>query len=280
MLIERGPTRRLGTDHDAWLRFGEEPKQAGTWAGRRLLWMRDKPAFELSFWCGTCQFIFRRLEGANEGSSVDDLSQRLTEGLTALAPDVMDRFGAMLPAGDYLPLLIEVAPRLIMPVQAGDYFSHEQVETWGVDAFWGLPEYPRTPYYRTFETVVDSDAHLFEFVVPMVPPTWNDRSRVAALAAHLRTSSAATAVAVSILDVCQPATARPDGDDYAHWALTHFLLDGHHKMEAASAEGLPLRLLSLLSIDASLASPDLVTRIPDLRNRALATRRTVAQSGG
>jgi len=234
--------------------------------------MRDKPAFELSFWCGTCSFIFRRLDGANEGSSVDDLSERMTQGLAGLDTDVIDTFGDMLPAGDYLPMLIEVAPRLVKPVEEGDYFSHEQVATWGVDGFWGLPEYPRTPYYRTFETAVGPDAHSYEFVVPMVPPTWNDRSRVEAFAAHLRTSATPTAVAVSILDVCQPANARPDGDYYAHWALTHFLLDGHHKMEAAARVGMPLRLLSLLSVEASLAPPESVLRVPDLRNRARTSR--------
>jgi hypothetical protein len=233
--------------------------------------MRDNPAFELSFWCGTCPFTFRRLEGATEGGSVDDLSELMAQGLDGLAPDVIQRFGDLLPSGDFLPMLMEVAPRLVMPVTAGDYFSNEQVETWGVDGFWGLPEYPHTPYYRTFETPVDSGAHLYEFVVPMVPPTWNDRARVAAFITNLSTS--ATAVAVSILDVCQPADSTPGSDYYAHWCLTHFLLDGHHKMEGAATAGRPIRLLSLLSIDSSLATPDLVGRIPDLRNRVPASRR-------
>ncbi|MEV0457806.1 hypothetical protein [Catellatospora methionotrophica] len=48
-------------------------------------------------------------------------------------------------------------------------------------------------------------------------------------------------------------------------ALAHFLLDGHHKMQAAAEAGRPLRLLSLLSVDAGLALPDQVARIPGLR---------------
>lgn len=77
-----------------------------------------------------------------------------------------------------MPMLLRVTPRLVTPVAEGDYFAHEQVATWGIDSFWGLPENPRTPYYRTFETPVTSSAHLYEFVVPMVPPTWDDRTRV------------------------------------------------------------------------------------------------------
>lgn len=144
-MIETGPTTRLGKDDESWLRFGEESKQEGAWAGRRLLYMRDKPAFELSFWCGTCQFIFRRLEGANEGSSAEDLSDRMAEGLADLAPDVIERFGDLLPAGGYVPLLIEVAPRLVMPVGDGDYFAREQIETWGVDGFGVCRSTPEPP---------------------------------------------------------------------------------------------------------------------------------------
>ena len=106
-----------------------------------------------------------------------------------------------------LPLLLSVQPRLTLPGQAGDYFSEEQVSSWGLSSFWGLPEYPATAYYRTFETKVDDSTHLFEFVVPMLPPAWNDVVRVAEHAEKLASSDRPTAVAVSTLDVCQPAMA-------------------------------------------------------------------------
>lgn len=163
-------------------------------------------------------------------------------------------------------MLLSVQPRLVLPAHSGDYFSEEQVATWGLNGFWGLPEYPRTPYFRTFETAVDADAHLFEFIVPMVPPSWNDGARVGQFIERLERSSTPTAVAVSILDVCQPANEQGH-DYYAHWALTHFLLDGHHKMEAAAKSGKPLQLLSLLSVNASLATREQVTEVPNLRGR-------------
>lgn len=115
------------------------------------------------------------------------------------------------------------------------------------------------------------DAHLFEFVVPMVPPSWNEAARVEEHAKRLEASSSPMAVAVSTLDVCAPAV--DDGTDhYAHWGLTHFLLDGHHKLQAAAESGRPLRLLSLLSIDASLATAEEVGRVPELRSRTRAGR--------
>ncbi|MFD8668954.1 hypothetical protein ACFV1U_26580 [Streptomyces microflavus] len=107
------------------------------------------------------------------------MQERLTGALAEPNGDgVIEAFGALLPQGEYLPLLLDVKPRLVIPGQEGDYFSGEQVTTWGIDQFWGLPEYPHTPYCRTFETAVDDNAHLYEFIVPMVPPTWNERERV------------------------------------------------------------------------------------------------------
>jgi hypothetical protein len=57
-------------------------------------------------------------------------------------------------------------------------------------------------------------------------------------------------------------TASTDYD--AHWGLTHFLLDGHHKMHPAAESGRPIQLLSLLSVDGSLATPDQTARVPPL----------------
>jgi hypothetical protein len=267
MLLAQGPHVTLGSDAPR-LVFGETE-------GRRALLLDDAPAFELSFWCGTCPFLFERLEGAKETLSLDTMTDRLATGLDALDREIVESFGALLPRGRYLPLLLEIEPRLVSPVQDGDYFAGEQVQTWGLDAFWGLPAHPHTPYYRTFEAVVDAEAHLYEFVVPMVPPSWNDAGRVAAYAEHLRSASSATAVAVTTLDICAPAVSQ-GSDWYAHWGLTHFLLDGHHKLQAAASIGRPLRLLALVSLEGSLAGEDQVGRLERLRARRPAPRLTAS----
>lgn len=163
------------------------------------------------------------------------------------------------------------------PVEAGDYFAEEQVATWGIEWFSGLPEHPGTPYYRAYETPVDDEAHLFEFVVPMVPPSWNDPKRVRGYRERLLDTSRPTGVAVSTLDVCVPAVANVSTDYFTHWGLTHFLLDGHHKFEAAAQAGRSVRLLSLLAVDESLATPEQVLRVPDLRARAQGARRAPAR---
>lgn len=254
----------LGSDEPRVV-FGEAPKAADTWAGKRLLSLDDHPAFELSYWCGTCQFLFERLEGATETFSLAATQDRLSAGIDDIDDDVVRQYSELLERGEYLPILIELVPALTQPAAASDYFAHEQVETWGREAFWGLPVYPRSLYYRSFATRIDDEAHLYEFVVPMVPPSWNDRASVEDYASSMTGGTIPTAVAVSTLDVCAPAVALPSSDWYWHWGLTHFLLDGHHKLEAAAQIGAPVRVLSMLSIDNSLATREQVARIPQLR---------------
>ncbi|MEU6673888.1 hypothetical protein [Streptomyces sp. NPDC046925] len=272
-MIRLGAPRTLGVPAaEARLRFDTEWQESGGGPRRRLLMVDDEPAFELSFYCGTCPLLFRRLETARTKLSLADVQERLTGALED--PDeggVIDAFGALLPEGEYLPLLLSVEPRLVVPGQEGDYFSGEQVTTWGIDQFWGLPEYPHTPYYRTFETAVDSGAHLYEFVVPMVPPSWNERERVEEYATLMEQGTVPTAVAISTLDLCEPAAGMPI-DHYQHWGLTHFLLDGHHKLEAAATTGRPVRILSLLASGESLAGAEDCARLPALRARPRSTR--------
>jgi hypothetical protein len=205
MVIDAAASRELGAAEDSVLRFGRENALDNPWPGRRFRFLHDKPAYELSYWCGTCPMLFKRLEGANETLSQEALASRLRAGLEHVDEPVVQAFGALLPRARYLPILITIRPRLVLPYQAGDYFGEEEVATWGVDSFWGLPEYPQTPYYRTWQTAIDADRHLYEFVVPTVPPTWNDLDTVSDYAQILTRSDAPTAVAVSLLDIAQPA---------------------------------------------------------------------------
>ena len=267
MLLSTLPVRRIGVPEDrAPLRFGHaDPKSSFS---ARYLYMSGKPAFELSLWCGTCPFLFERKEGANGtlSSAVPPLAQ-LEQDVAEIPEVVLEEFANLIPAGDYVPLLLEVIPELVAPNDERDYFSHEQVETWGVDSFWGLPGNPRSFYYRTFETAVAADEHLYEFVVPMVPPQWNERGRVEHYVDLMAKGVTPTAVALSTLDVCQPAMDDASTDYYAHWGLSHFLLDGHHKMEAAAQVGAKVRLLALVSVQASLAGGDDLMRLPEVLSR-------------
>lgn len=272
MLIATAPQRRLGVPHDeARLRIGPIDPEIPT--SSRQLFIEGDPSFELSFWCGTCPFLFERKTMGYDISDEREPLGKLERGLDLIDDEVVTAFSRLLPDGAYLPLLVEVTPELVAPYDDRDYFTHEQIATWGIDPNWGLPQNPLTHYYRTFETEVGPDEHLFEFVVPMVQPSWNDEKRVEHYVDLLAGGTKPTAVALSILDRRAPAVASPEADWYAHRAVTHFLLDGHHKFEAAARVGAPLRLLALLSIDESLAGAEAVAGLPDLLRRAPSQRR-------
>ncbi len=133
MMIKTGDSRRLGVPSaEARLHFDTELHETGGGPRRRLLMVDNEPAFELSYYCGTCPLLFRRLETAREKLSLERMQERLTGALAEPDDDgVLDAFGALLPEDDeYLPLLLEVEPRLVVPGKEGDYFSGEQVTTW------------------------------------------------------------------------------------------------------------------------------------------------------
>jgi len=237
------------------------PKPApGTAFPPRRLTLRGVPIFELGLWCGTCPALFKKLN-APESADLGLANERLNAGLGSIEESVIHAYGKALPKSSYTALLVDITPQLVEPGSPADYFSHEQVSTWGVDPVVGASEDPGTSYYRTFEAPVDKARHLYEFVVPMVPPSWNDPQRVSE---YVDEAGPVTAVAYSLLDVIQPAM--DEGDDYyQHWVLTHFLLDGHHKVEAAASAGRLVRLLCLIDERISIASSDEISTMVNTR---------------
>lgn len=150
----------------AALRFGEEPNRLGPGPGQRVLVLDGNAAFVLTPWCGTEPVLFERLDGPRRTLSIAGLGDRLRRGLGGIDDQVLAAFAGLLPDAAYLPLLLQVTPRLVTPGADEDYFTHEQVATWAPPSYWWGPENPRTPYYRTFETPVTPDAHLYEFHCP------------------------------------------------------------------------------------------------------------------
>jgi hypothetical protein len=84
---------------------------------------------------------------------------------------------------------------------------------------------------------------------------------VAEHAAALRTGRVPTALALSVLDVKQPADWEGEPEVTEHSVLAHYLLDGHRRINAAAREGLPTRLLALLALDLCGASEEQVERL-------------------
>jgi hypothetical protein len=221
----------------------------------RYLELDGRRAYHLGNVCDTCEFLFQRLEGANRSvSPAAALAERLQAGLRFAEPEFLDQLGSVVPSGQYSAALLEVRPRLLRPGQDGDYFSHEQIALWGMDAFWGLPHDPRTEYYRAGTTPLAGQRVLYEFVVPMHPHGWLQAETVERHMARLRSGERPTALALSILDVKQPADWEGEREVTEHWCFAHYLLDGHHKMYAAASAGEPITMLALAALQQGVSS--------------------------
>lgn len=229
----------------------------------RYLLLRGKRAYHVGNRCDTCAFFFERLDGANEKVSPSEIGELLRSGIETLDGELLRLVGRAVPKGEYRAMLLDLTPALIRPGEPEDYFVKEQVELWGIDSFWNLPHYPRTEYYRSDSLPLGDGRQLFEFVVPMMPSSWLDSATVMRYEERLTGGEHPTALALSALDVKQPADWEGAPPVTEHWCLTHYVLDGHHKMLAASRVERPLRLLSMLATGEGVSSAEDIERIRD-----------------
>lgn len=221
----------------------------------RYLLIDGKRAYILGMGCQTCGFLFERLSGANQVVEIDKTAETLRLGINTLDEAVVDVIGRGMPQGEYYAMLIEASVTQVRPGDEKDYFTHEQIVVWGEDTFWCLPHDPRVPYYRAGDECLGSGRRLFNFIVPMFPPKWLAMSTVSEYMEALRTKASGTAVSIAVLDVRSPiAWGAQEQDPVEHWCLTHYLLDGHHKLNAASESGKPLRLLSFVALSHGVST--------------------------
>ena len=106
-----------------------------------------------------------------------------------------------------------------------------------------------------------SPQRFFHFFVPMEPPHVLNRRRIDEWRERLEAGERPLAVGVSVLDVKTIPWAAGDGADPelllgAEWCLATYLIDGHHKVQAASEAHLPVGLLSFIARRPSIAADE------------------------
>lgn len=241
----------------------------------RYLKVAGKRAFLIGGSCETCAFVFERIDSHRLSPQV--VSDALATGRDPFDPELIAALGGLLPTGDYTVADLTVTPFSVMPGDPEDYFSHESIDLFGMPSYGGVPDNPRISYWRAGATQLPVGAgqrwiqhgwaprqsipkRLFHFVTPMEPPAYLDRERVDYYRALLSAGGHPRAFGISVLDVRSPAVVPGDrADDPAyeygeHWCLATYLLDGHHKVEAAARSGTSVGLLTFIARDASIAS--------------------------
>lgn len=225
----------------------------------RYLTVNGKQAYHLGNVCGTCSFFFERMDGANEGIEVGELTTLLSNGLNSLSPQVVDTLAQLLPPSEYIIALIRLKPELVELSGDNDYFAVEQLENEGVvESFGDPPHNPKVPYYRVEgrSAVKLSDEALhggaaFDFLVPMFPETVLQKERIVHYEDILNDGVAPTAIAISILDIKGPACSGTE-----HWCLAHYIIDGHHKIAAAARTQKEMTLISFIAVSKGVSSKE------------------------
>lgn len=222
----------------------------------RYITIDGKKAFHIGNVCGTCEFFFERLEGANQGISPEEISTILKTGISKLDDDLLSKVSPILPDGDYEVSLSEIKPALVDLGTERDYFSNEQIQVWGMDGFWGLPHYPKIKYYRGSTKELTQISKLFEFVVPTFPVDWLSDTTVDEYKSLISDGNRPTALCLSVLDIKEPADYSDNADHPQHWCLTHYIVDGHHKVFSAALLNQPITILSFLAKREGIASEE------------------------
>lgn len=189
------------------------------------------------------------------------LSARLNEGLESLEDDVIDTVKPLLPKGDYLVGLFYVLPKPFEDLHPQRSVEPGPPESGSSDRVWvtrfstfnalrgshrpldEVPEAERTRESRSFPGHVEvvEICTGYEFVRPLIDLTSLSEEHVRKCRGwHLVKG---TALALSVYCGCRPGGGRPEE------ILTHFLLDGHHKMAHACRFQKPVAILSFLKED-------------------------------
>jgi hypothetical protein len=248
------------------LGFEDERLAATGWY--RYLTIEGKRAYIIGTCCETCEFLFERVGVYNEGLLPSELSERFRAGLREISEDVLQTVSQLFPSGCYDALLFEVYPYKVALQSDNDYFCNEQRQIWPIDAFWGLPHYPKVEYYRSRTLRMNQYQAFFEFIIPTMAPASLELERVEEYIKQIELGNEPTALAVSVLDTKEPAMLEQVGEEIiAHSCLSHYVLDGHHKLQAASITGRPITLLSLLAKERGFATDEDLHLVSDYLKR-------------
>lgn len=251
--------------------LGFSTEGGGAWKEwDRFITFEGKKAYHIGNICGTCPFFFELHSGTNQSLSPQSLQRELTHGIAKVTAAHVKTLEELLPNGEYEFSLRSMTPRLIAPGTHDDYFVREEPALWGEDGKFG-PHYPKTEYYRGADRQIGDGERLFEFLIPMFPGACLKQDRVTEFENRFACGECPTALAISVLDVKQPADWEGVPDVNCHWSLAHYLIDGHHKVLAASLAGRPISFISMLATEKGISGAE---------HHAMITNQEVEQDGG
>lgn len=201
-----------------------------------------QPIYQLDVGCNCspecCEWHFAREAGSGSIPEDEALAAMLRDGVTELDDETLALAARIVPDGSYAVVLLDLAVGFVSPGDTEDFFVTERI--WDYDARSDpsrderspfVPFDPATPYYRTASVAGPSPSqdHL---ILPLYTGSL-DQEAVESYARAMHLGGRPTAVSLTMLGHCE----HPFG---------HILLDGHHKVHAATLTGRPIRLMAFV----------------------------------
>lgn len=211
------PYRLVSSDTDGALSISVREKK-WWW----YLDLNGEPLHRIGNACGTCAAVYARVRDLQVPLGPQELSSRLEQGLHSLPEDVLQTVMPLLPRGDYLVGLVETSPTRVSAKERPSDVGCE------ADYFW----------WQLYERY-DKGCR-YELVIPSLPESSLKADRIDEYCEKLQQGERPTALALSMSD------QRCIRGEYYETARVHILLDGHHKVMAASRLGLPITILSFM----------------------------------
>ena len=185
--------------------------------------IQGEPLYLISNLCGTCEAIFRRVSERNLPLTPRQFSDLLEAGMTTIPWLAIEMVTALLPRGNYTAELITAAPTLITQRTS-------------------RPEVACEAGYYWLQNLQKTDQGIkYELFLPLVPIPALDQTRIDFYKSQIDAGGKPSALVLTLED-----SRNPRGNPYYQSARAHFLLDGHHKMMAATQLGKPITVLSFL----------------------------------
>lgn len=233
----------------------ERPKADGVFGfWDEYLTIAGKKSYQIGVACAECSFSFERIDedSISKNTVINMLSQEIKEqldtGIEKIDQHILDDIKAIVPNGKYQVVLTSVLPKLVVPQQQSDYFVEELAEL-DYNAAQN-PYNTKTNYFR-LNTAALPNEDFFEFLIPIKSLDSLDKQRVKQHEELLVKGNRPTAVALSKITYGEPPHRLVNENALIinHIVLSHYLIDGLHKVYASAKTQKPIALLFFVPQD-------------------------------
>ena len=244
-----------------------ETTGGGSWkVWDRFISLDREKMFHIGNICGTCEFFFiKQSKSLEVNFNEKHLIESLNNGNIELTKSTVIELSKIIPNGNYLVLKSTIKPEIVTRESDNNYFKKEKRETWR-DEFdeeylkseeSGYNDYYREAFEDFGKMKNDHKEAFFNFFVPLYNISELDESRIEFYKSKLSKGEKPIVVSIGVLDV-KTSEEYPliNGEEVnpefgTHWCLANYLIDGHHKIKAASELNQEIDLITFVSRDES-----------------------------